>query len=101
MSTSSMIIRVPSPPEHSRPPLQLFGWGMNDFGQLGLGPVDNPGAMFTKPKRNTWIEQRIEQGGVFGEGEGAGLEAIAAGGMHTLFIDERGTVIFSPFISSS
>ncbi|KAH7890593.1 hypothetical protein F5I97DRAFT_1826689 [Phlebopus sp. FC_14] len=42
------------------------------------------------PRRNPWVETKIGEG-VFGSG-GAGLEAIAAGGMHTLFIDEKGTV---------
>ncbi|KIK67820.1 hypothetical protein GYMLUDRAFT_92496 [Collybiopsis luxurians FD-317 M1] len=31
------------------------------------------------------------QGGVFGE-EGAGLEEVAGGGMHSLFVDEKGTI---------
>ncbi|KAG9317384.1 regulator of chromosome condensation 1/beta-lactamase-inhibitor protein II [Chiua virens] len=40
--------------------------------------------------RNTWVDTKIKEG-VFGS-EGAGLEAVAAGGLHTLFIDEKGTV---------
>ncbi|EJD01011.1 RCC1/BLIP-II [Fomitiporia mediterranea MF3/22] len=43
-----------------------------------------------KPRKNPWIEKKIEEG-VFG-GEGAGIEAIAAGGMHTMFVDEKGTI---------
>lgn len=43
-----------------------------------------------KMTRNTWIEEQIVAG-TFGE-PGAGLEAVAAGGLHTLFIDEKGTV---------
>jgi len=43
-----------------------------------------------KMARNTWIEEQITSG-TFGE-PGAGLEAVAAGGLHTLFIDEKGTV---------
>ena len=43
-----------------------------------------------KPKKNAWIEEQIEHG-AFG-GEGAGLEAVAAGGLQTLLIDEKGTV---------
>jgi regulator of chromosome condensation len=43
-----------------------------------------------KPRKNAWIERKIEEG-VFG-GEGAGIECVAAGGLHTLFIDEKGTV---------
>jgi regulator of chromosome condensation len=75
---------LPTAPVHERPPLLLFGWGANDFGQLCMGTEAN------KPKRNTWVEQKIDED-AFGE-DGAGLESIAAGGMHTLFIDERGTV---------
>lgn len=44
----------------------------------------------TKPKRNIWVEEQIEDG-TFGV-EGAGIESIAAGGLHTVFIDEKGTV---------
>ncbi|KZT24604.1 RCC1/BLIP-II protein [Neolentinus lepideus HHB14362 ss-1] len=79
---------LPVPPEHVRPPYQLWGWGAGNFGQLGMGSelLDE----YPKPKRNLWIEAQIKDG-VFGE-EGAGLEAIAAGGMHTVFIDEKGTV---------
>jgi regulator of chromosome condensation len=43
-----------------------------------------------KPKKNMWVEQQI-QAGAFG-GDGAGLEAIAGGGMHSIFVDEKGTV---------
>jgi regulator of chromosome condensation len=43
-----------------------------------------------KPRKNVWVEQHMQQG-TFGD-EGAGLEFIAAGGLHTLFIDEKGTV---------
>jgi regulator of chromosome condensation len=45
-----------------------------------------------KPKRSLWIEEQMEMG-TFG-GEGAGLEAIAAGGLHSLLLDENGTVSF-------
>jgi regulator of chromosome condensation len=44
----------------------------------------------SKPKRNTWIEERIEDG-IFGEDNG-GIESVACGGLHTIFLDERGTV---------
>lgn len=43
-----------------------------------------------KPKKSIWVEQKIQEG-AFGS-EGAGLESIVAGGLHSLFIDERGTV---------
>jgi regulator of chromosome condensation len=73
---------------HPRPANQLFVWGAGNFGQFGWG-ADQLGE-FAVPKRNTWFEKKMEDG-VFG-GEGAGLEAVAAGGLHTLFIDEKGTV---------
>lgn len=44
----------------------------------------------SKPKKNKWVEEGMEDG-KFGS-NGAGLESIAAGGLHTLFIDETGTV---------
>lgn len=53
---------------------------------------------FSFPKRNTWVDSKIKEG-VFGS-EGAGLEAVAAGGLHTLFIDEKGTVCHSPLVLS-
>lgn len=46
-----------------------------------------------KMTKNSWVEEHI-QAGTFG-GAGAGLEAVAGGGLHTLFVDEKGTV--SPF----
>lgn len=45
---------------------------------------------FEKPTRNKLVEQMMHDG-KFGE-EGAGLEAVAAGGLFTLFVDETGTV---------
>lgn len=79
---------LPMANDHPRPANQLFVWGAGNFGQFGWG-ADQLGE-FAVPKRNTWFEKKLEEG-VFG-GEGAGLEAIAAGGLHTLFIDEKGTV---------
>ena len=79
---------LPTPPEHLRPANQIFVWGAGNFGQFGMGP-DHLGE-FDKPRKNPWIDEKIGSG-VFG-GEGAGLEAIAAGGLHTMFIDEKGTV---------
>ena len=75
-------------PMNARPGLQLFAWGAGNFGQFGMGP-DVLGEL-DKPKKNTWVEQHMQEG-TFGEA-GAGLEAIAAGGLHSLFIDEKGTV---------
>ncbi|TCD69877.1 hypothetical protein EIP91_005954 [Steccherinum ochraceum] len=79
---------LPTAPEHIRPTPQLFVWGAGNFGQFGMG-VDALGD-YEKPKRNPWIEKAIQEGR-FGEDD-AGLETIAAGGLHSLFIDEKGAV---------
>ena len=81
---------LPTPPEPTRPGLQLFAWGAGNFGQFGMG-VDLLGEL-DKPKKHAWVEKQIASG-AFGS-EGAGLEAVAGGGMHSLFIDESGTVRF-------
>ncbi|KAA1478132.1 RCC1/BLIP-II [Dentipellis sp. KUC8613] len=80
---------LPSFHEKVRPAMQLFVWGAGNFGQFGMG-TDALGE-FSKPKRNLWIEEKIGEG-VFGDEPGAGLIAIAAGGLHTLFVDEKGTI---------
>jgi regulator of chromosome condensation len=80
---------LPTPPEHSRPALQLFVWGAGNFGQFGMGE-DELGE-YPKPKMNKWVKEGMEEKR-FGDEEGAGLEAVAAGGLHTLFIDEKGVV---------
>ena len=79
---------VPEPPEKTRPCLQLFVWGAGNFGQFGMG-TDALGEI-SKPKKNPWVDEQIQKH-VFGENFG-GLEAIAAGGMHTILIDEKGAV---------
>lgn len=79
---------LPVPPQKQRPGLLPFVWGTGNFGQFGMGP-DVLGEI-SKPKRNTWIEERIEDG-AFGE-DNAGIESVACGGLHTIFIDEKGTV---------
>ena len=79
---------LPVPPQKKRPGLQPFVWGTGNFGQFGMGP-DVLGEV-SKPKRNTWIEERIETC-TFGEDK-AGIESVACGGLHTIFLDERGTV---------
>lgn len=43
-----------------------------------------------KPRKNAWVEEGIKDN-IFGP-DGAGIEAIAAGGLHTIFVDEKGTV---------
>ncbi|KAJ8515345.1 hypothetical protein ONZ45_g7233 [Pleurotus djamor] len=79
---------LPVPPPKQRPGLTLWAWGAGNFGQFGMGP-DVLGEL-DKPRKNPWAEAKM-QSGEFGE-EGAGLETIAAGGLHTLFVDEKGTV---------
>lgn len=79
---------LPSPPEHVRPAPILFAWGAGNFGQFGMG--EDALGEFEKPQRNKLVEQKIAEG-AYG-GEGAGLESVAAGGMFSLFIDEKGTV---------
>lgn len=78
----------PTPPEHTRPAPVLFVWGAGNFGQFGMGE-DQLGEL-EKPTRNKLVEEKMDDG-EFG-GQGAGLEAVAAGGMYSLFIDEQGTV---------
>lgn len=71
--------------------MTLFGWGSGGFNQLGVGPIPvGHKDEWDKPKRNTLVERMAEEGN-FGA-DGAGLEAIAAGGMHSLAVDEKGTV---------
>ncbi|KAF9816333.1 hypothetical protein IEO21_04198 [Rhodonia placenta] len=79
---------LPTPPEHVRPAPQMFVWGAGNFGQFGMGAdlLDE----YDKPKKNLWIEKRMREG-VFGDDE-ASLESVAAGGLHSLFVDEKGTV---------
>ncbi|KAG8786589.1 hypothetical protein FRC15_011137 [Serendipita sp. 397] len=72
----------------ARPPRRLFVFGNGDFGQLGLGPDET--TELTKPKLHAWCEEAIAEG-KFGEA-GAGIEAVAAGGMHSLMVDEQGKV---------
>jgi regulator of chromosome condensation len=79
---------LPTPPEHHRPAPQLFFWGAGNFGQFGMGP-DTLGE-YGKPKKHTWVEKGLEEAR-FGA-KGAGIEAAAAGGLHTIFIDENGKV---------
>ncbi|KAF5363508.1 hypothetical protein D9756_000340 [Leucocoprinus leucothites] len=80
---------LPVPPPHPRPGFMLFGCGSPNFGQLGMGP-DEIEIEVPKLRRNKWVEKQMESG-TFGD-KGAGLESIAAGGLHTLFLDEQGTV---------
>ncbi|KAI0280172.1 regulator of chromosome condensation 1/beta-lactamase-inhibitor protein II [Russula aff. rugulosa BPL654] len=87
--TEPPINAVPEFPAKMVPPAQIFVWGTGNFGQFGLGPsfLDE----LSKPTRNTWVEEKIAQG-VFGSGPGSGIVGVVAGGLHSLFIDENGTV---------
>lgn len=79
---------LPTPPPKTRPALILFVWGAGNFGQFGMGPdVLNE---FDKPRRNNWVEERIPQN-VFGD-DGGSIESIASGGLHSLLVDEKGSV---------
>lgn len=79
---------LPTPPDNPRPPRQLFVWGVGGMGQLGMGPdlLDD----VAKPKLHKWCQEAIEEG-VFGS-DGAGIESISAGGMHSFMVDEEGKV---------
>ena len=77
---------LPRIPQHYRPPLQLFTWGSGEMSQLAIDYNQE----IAKPRKNAFVASHIEEG-TFG-GEEAGLESIAAGGLHTLFIDEKGAV---------
>jgi len=87
--TEPPINAVPEFPAKMVPPAQIFVWGTGNFGQFGMGPsfLDE----LSKPTRNTWVEEKITQG-VFGSGPGSGIVGVVAGGLHSLFIDENGTV---------
>jgi len=87
--TEPPINAVPEFPAKMVPPAQIFVWGTGNFGQFGMGPsfLDE----LSKPTRNTWVEEKMTQG-VFGSGPGSGIVGVAAGGLHSLFIDENGTV---------
>jgi hypothetical protein len=63
------------------------------MGQLGMGPdlLDD----VVKPKLHKWCQQAIEED-KFGD-EGAGIESITAGGMHSFMIDEEGKVRTSSY----
>ncbi|KDQ13965.1 hypothetical protein BOTBODRAFT_110732 [Botryobasidium botryosum FD-172 SS1] len=81
---------LPTLPAHTRPPLQLFIFGNGDSGQFGLGTDAAMMGEFARPRLHTWFDEAIKEGKL-GE-EGAGVESVAAGGMHTLVIDEAGKV---------
>ena len=84
---------LPTPPKHTRPAALLFVWGAGNFGQFGMG--EDQLNEFERPQRNKVVEEKMDNG-EFGE-EGAGLETVAAGGLFSLFVDEKGTVSHDAF----
>jgi regulator of chromosome condensation len=87
---------LPTPPPKTRPAPLLWAWGAGNFGQFGMGP--DVLSELPKPKKNLWVEEKMQEG-LFG-GVGAGIESMAAGGLHSLFIDENGTVCLTLQIHS-
>ncbi|KAI0780458.1 regulator of chromosome condensation 1/beta-lactamase-inhibitor protein II [Trametes elegans] len=77
---------LPTIPQHYRPPLNLFTWGSGEMSQLVMDYNEE----LSKPRKNAFVSEKIEEG-VFGE-DHAGLESVAAGGLHTLLLDEKGTI---------
>jgi regulator of chromosome condensation len=75
---------LPATAPPTRPCLQLFVWGAGNFGQFGLGPDPEKTGEIKKPKKITWVDGESERD--------SELESIAAGGTHTVFIDEKGVV---------
>lgn len=84
---------LPAPPQKQRPGLLPFAWGAGNFGQFGMGP--SLLGEVQKPRKNLWVVEQIESGR-FGA-DGAGMESVASGGLHTVFVDENGTVSNSLF----
>ena len=83
---------LPTPLEHRRPAAQLWVWGTGSDGQFGTGPSEQElNTERRSPRQNRWFEEQVAAG-TFGKEPGAGVEAIAAGGLHTMFIDENGAV---------
>lgn len=91
-ASTVQINEIPQPEEHVRPARQVFMFGTGDMGQFGLG-TDLLGEI-ARPRLHVWFEESVKSGAL-GDGPGAGVEKIAAGGMHTLSLDELGRV--SPF----
>ena len=59
------------------------------MGQFGLGTMVT--GEFPRPRLHSWFESATFAG-TLGAEEGAGVECLSAGGMHTLAIDELGRV---------
>ncbi|KAF8520331.1 hypothetical protein BU17DRAFT_65360 [Hysterangium stoloniferum] len=87
-SRTKAINDVPLPASHPRPPRLCFVFGTGDFGQFGLG-TETLGEI-SRPRLHAWFETAAK-GDTLGS-DGAGVEKICAGGMHSLVIDEVGKV---------
>ncbi|CAE6436863.1 unnamed protein product [Rhizoctonia solani] len=81
----------PLPTAHApiRPAMQLFVFGNGDMGQFGLGTAVL--GDISRPRQHAWFKEAMEAG-LLGTGPGAGIDALCAGGMHTLVVDEVGKV---------
>ncbi|KAL1947946.1 hypothetical protein VTO73DRAFT_13670 [Trametes versicolor] len=77
---------LPAIPQHYRPPLNLFTWGSGEMSQLVMDYNEE----IAKPRKNAFVAEKIEED-AFGE-DNAGLESVAAGGLHTLLLDEKGAI---------
>ncbi|CAE6439291.1 unnamed protein product [Rhizoctonia solani] len=80
---------LPTARAPTRPAMQVFVFGNGDMGQFGLGT----GVLgdISRPRQHVWFKEAIESG-ILGTGPGAGIDALCAGGMHTLVVDEVGKV---------
>ncbi|GAB1527603.1 hypothetical protein RhiTH_010779 [Rhizoctonia solani] len=78
---------VAQPP--TRPAMQLFVFGNGDMGQFGLGT--SVLGDISRPRQHVWFKEAIDAG-ILGTAPGAGIDALCAGGMHTLVVDEVGRV---------
>ncbi|KAF8749279.1 chromosome condensation (RCC1) repeat [Rhizoctonia solani] len=78
---------VAQPP--TQPAMQLFVFGNGDMGQFGLGT--NVLGDISRPRQHAWFKEAIDAG-ILGTAPGAGIDALCAGGMHTLVVDEVGRV---------
>ncbi|CAE6398586.1 unnamed protein product [Rhizoctonia solani] len=69
--------------------MQLFVFGNGDMGQFGLGT--SVLGDISRPRQHVWFKEAIDAG-ILGTAPGAGIDALCAGGMHTLVVDEVGRV---------
>ncbi|KAF8756548.1 chromosome condensation (RCC1) repeat [Rhizoctonia solani] len=73
------------PPNPSR---LILVFGNGDSSQFGMGP--NATGEYPRPRMQKFFKTASDEGKL--GGEGAGVESLAAGGLHTLAIDEAGKV---------